>query len=484
MPTLRPTSRTPSPASSRAQYVRTVGDMLANDPDGWLSDGNHGPVWWLGLDSGGGSYPIGPNGPYAGGVAGVAAVIRATALITGPLTAAPFRVLEGGAVGSPIDPPKWITDPQLLRPDMRPFASLSPDDQAAIKAAGSFLPATEQLPRGEFWAEWLRSAIWWGMGAILYVPNLAGEPTAGTLKLVHPRCLATRRVFADNGMSYTVWVIPADDVYPEVVFDRAGYVSIGGVTWRLVVLRNPHSPITDEGLSRGVFELCPSAFGFAAQVDGYASSTFRSGVPAGYLRVETPGLQQEQADELKRRWLAAHGGDRRSIAVLNSTTTFTPISLSPIDAALGETKRLSIADVAFAFGLDPITLGVSLANSATYTNVQEAWANHRDFGLTLWISAVQDTLSSLLPGSQGIAINLDAFAQPEPAERYASYSTAISAGILTVDEVRALEGLAPLPKPPPAPAPPQLVPEPVPVPDPAAPAPVRRLPFPLKARVP
>jgi HK97 family phage portal protein len=464
----------------RATYVRTTGSILQNDPDGWLSDGNHGPVWWLGLDSGGGRYPIGPNGPYPGGVAGVPAVIRATALITGPLTAAPFRVLDGGAVGAPIPAPPWITDPHLLRPDLRPYSALTAEEQGAVRQLGSYLPATEQLPRGEFWTEFLRASIWWGMGAFIYRPNAIGEPIAGTLKLVHPRTLTARR---DMNSGASLWVIPATDDYPEVVFDRAGYAEIGGVTWRLVVMRNPHSPVDDDGLSRGVFELAPQAFGFAAQVDGYASSTFKSGVPAGYLKVETPGLQQTQADALKTAWMNAHGGDRRSIAVLNATTSFNPISLSPIDAALGESKRLSIADVAFAFGLDPLTLGISLANSATYTNVQQAWANHRDFGLSLWISALQDTLSALLPGSQGVAVNLDGFAQPEASERYASYAAAITAGILTVDEVRALEGLPPSPEPPPAPVPPQLETEPAPVPaaDPVAP-PGRAIPFPLKGR--
>jgi phage portal protein BeeE len=468
--TLRPTSRPTVPAATRAQYTRTSADLLVNDPDGWMSDGEHGPVWWIGLDSGGGRYPIGPNGPNPLGIEGVPAIIRATALITGPLTAAPFRVLEGGYGGQPLARPRWITDPQLLRPD-------AGYDVPGVPAVGSVLAATRQLARGEFWSVWLRAAIWWGMGPLLFVPDATGQPTPGTLVVINPRTLSTRKV--DGSLR---WVIAGDDEGSEVVFGRDGRVSIGGVEWRLVVLRNPHSPVDDDGLTRGVFELCPQAFRLGGQIDAYSSSTFRSGVPAGYLRVETPGLQQPQADELKSSWMRAHGGDRRSIAVLNSTTTFTPISLSPIDAALGESKRLNIADVAFAFGLDPITLGVSLANSATYNNVSEAWRNHRDFGLTLWISGVQDTLSSLLPGTRGVAINLDSFANPPLKERVETGATAVNAGLLTVNEWRDLEGLPPLPEP--APEPPQLTQPDGPTAEPAQVSAVRRLrpaPLPLKA---
>jgi HK97 family phage portal protein len=139
--------------------------------------------------------------------------------------------------------------------------------------------------------------------------------------------------------------------------------------------------------------------------------------------------------------MAAHGGDRRSIAVLNATTDFQALNLSPVDAALDQVKRLNLADVAFSFGLDPGTLGVGLANSATYTNVRDTWTNHRDFGLAPWTAAVEDTLSAILPGSGSVRVNLDGFANPTPAERFAAWKVALDAGILTVDEVREREGL-------------------------------------------
>jgi hypothetical protein len=242
-----------------------------------------------------------------------------------------------------------------------------------------------------------------------------------------------------------------------ITFDRDGRVDIGPVRYRLVVLRNPHSPVDVEGNSLGVFAMSPSVFALAGQVDDYSQGTFRTGVPAGYLKVQTPGLTKEAAADLKTRWMAAHGGDRRSIAVLNATTDFQPLNLSPVDAALDSVKRLNMADLAFAFGLDPMTLGVGLANSATYTNLRDAWANHRDFGLAPWTAAVEDTLSALMPGASAVKCNLDGFANPTAAERFSAWKVALDAGIVTVDEVREREGLPPMDTPPelPAPAPDQ-----------------------------
>jgi hypothetical protein len=41
-------------------------------------------------------------------------------------------------------------------------------------------------------------------------------------------------------------------------------------------------------------------------------------------------------------------------------------------------------------------------------------------------------------------VNLDGFANPPAAERYAGYKVAIESGVLTEDEARAYEGLPPL----------------------------------------
>jgi hypothetical protein len=313
-------------------------------------------------------------------------------------------------------------------------------------------PEVVQLPRALFWTEFVRSAIWWGVGAFICTEDSLGQPEAGSLRIVPPRWLTAEHEGGDPGAPL-VWVL--GDGPDRTTFDRDGYAQIGPVRYRVVVLRNPHSPIDVEGRSLGVFELSPRVYSLASQIDTYSAGTFRSGIPAGYLKVQTPGLTQEAATQLRSRWLASHGGDRRSIAVLNATTDFQPLNLSPVDAALDQVKRLNLADVAFSFGLDPTTLGVGLGNSATYNNVRDSWANHRDFGLAPWTAALEDVLSALLPGNTTARVNLDGFANPTAQERFTAYQTAIAAGILTVDEVRALEHLPPLAAPAPEPPPPE-----------------------------
>jgi HK97 family phage portal protein len=164
------------------------------------------------------------------------------------------------------------------------------------------------------------------------------------------------------------------------------------------------------------------------------------------LKATQPGLTQEQADTLKAKWMAAHGRDQRSIAVLNSTTEFHPLTLSPVDSALAEVKRLAIADVAYAFGIAPEVLGVTMGNSATYSNLTQWFRAHRDFGLSPWVDAIGGTLTAVLPGETGVSVNLDGFERPDLSERLANYERALSIGLYTLEEARAMESLPPLPR--------------------------------------
>lgn len=417
--------------AKRAAYARASGDLLVNDPDGFPSDFPPA-LWWFGYDSGGGATPIGPNGPWPSCGPGLPAVTRATSLITGPIAGAPFRLIDPDDPGRDLPEPRWITDPMLLRPDSR---------------FGSVHPAVNRLSRLNFWVDWVRSAIWWGEGMFLAAEDATGQPIAGTMRLLNPLVLSTER--DDSGA--LVWVIDGNRDGPfgtdaVVRFDREGRVTLGVTPYRLIVLRNPHSPVDSEGRSMGVFAMHPGVFRLGRQINDYGSGVFRSGIPAGYLKVNSPDMSQDKADRLKSAWMKAHGGDRKSIAVLNALTDFVPLNLSPVDTELIGAARLNYAEIAFAFGIDPQTLGVTLANSMTYSNTRDAWINHRDFGLQPWISAVQETLGALTAAGRAVRVDLDGFANPDMQTRYSTYKIGIDAGILTEDEARAMEHMAPIPE--------------------------------------
>jgi hypothetical protein len=369
----------PEQPEQRAVWDRFTGDMSVAGGEG---------VHYFGADT----WPAVLNGPGGSTPERLPVTTRATNLIVGPLTAAPYR-LEDALTGEQLPTPRWLADPMLLRPDAR-----------LVEGLAAF-PHTKRLTRSGFFREVIRSCIWYGRGSFVYNPSSTGEPIAGTMRQVHPGALSISPV--GN------WVLGVGNESVELNREGSAFIGPAETEYRICVMRNPLSPVAEDGTVLGVFGLSPSAFDMASSIDTYTAGTFRSGVPAGYLQVSTPGLQQAQADEMKRKWLEAHGGDRRSIAVLNATTEFKAISFSPVDAEAVAIKRMGIGDVAMAFGLPPEVLGVSLSNSSTYVNVGDTWDRLRAFGLSGWISELEDALSSLVPLSQVVQVDLAAF-QKDP----------------------------------------------------------------------
>lgn len=395
--------------------VRASGNLLHNPqpvgPVPWNLDVDSGAppgYFWIGESQGDG--PIGPHGPWPGYGAALPIVTRCYSLLADPLTAGPFRIRTPGDELEPA--PRWLNDPQMAREDARILGE-RPERP---------IPESVRMTRAKFWRTFIAYAIGHGISYLMFEESPSGQPVAGSLRLPDPRLVETD----DSGH----WRIG------ELEFDREG--RSGNI--RMVALRNPHH-------SQGVFVAHPETFQIAGRIERYTKGIFRSGVPAGYLKVSNPNLSAQQAKQLKDAWMQAHAsGDARTIAVLNATVDFHAIALSPVDAALAEVRRLSIADAAFAFNIAPETLGLTLGNSATYSNVAQWFEAHRDFSLSPWIAAVQDCLTALVASGNGVEVNLDAMAAPPLDERMRAWEVALRAGVMTVNEVRAREGLPPLPE--------------------------------------
>jgi HK97 family phage portal protein len=348
-----------------------------------------------------GNPPPGADDPA--GLTYLPAVARCTSLICDTIAGQPWQVFRDRF--QQLDTPAWLEDPQALRIDGRVVDPGTVDDV--------------RLSAVEFWAQWIAAALWWGDG-YLYVPvrDEAGAPKPPLWQL-RPMDV---RIEAD-----TYWV-------EDVPLPSGSVVHLRGKPpyWN----GHGHGVISDHGADLGL----------AATVRSYASGVFTTGVPAGYLKSTQPNMNADQAQALKSAWLAQHGGSKRSIAVLNATTDFTPISISPIDAQLESAKTWTLRDVALAFGVPAYMLGVP-GDSSTYANVESRMIEFRTFTLLPWQRRIESVLDAQLPRGTELKIRSDSLLRADTATRYNAHKTALEAGFLTVDEVRELEDRPPLAQP-------------------------------------
>jgi HK97 family phage portal protein len=374
-------------------------DVLINSPDGWEVEQPW--LWWTG-GNGPGVYgnPIPGAEPWTNW-AGIPSVARCTSLISDTLAALPWRVIRGTEW---LPTPDWIADPQALRLDGR---VVDPADVAATRWSWM-----------EFWTQWITSALWFGDGYI-YVPqrDAYGAPKP-PMYVLHPDDVDIR-----DG---AYWVRGAEEpLAPDLIVHLRGL-----------------EPIV-KGHGSGVFTRFAGTLGYTQTIRDYAAGVFYSGVPAGYLKVTKEGLAQDKADELKSRWLAAHGSSQRSIAVLNATTEFHPLTFTPVDAALVDVMAANLNDVANAFGVPGYMIGAP-TDSSTYANVESRRMDLTTFTYLPWSARIEAVLDAQLPRGTNVKIALDALQRADTKTRYDTYKVALDAGILTVDEVRALEDRPPL----------------------------------------
>lgn len=159
-------------------------------------------------------------------------------------------------------------------------------------------------------------------------------------------------------------------------------------------------------------------------------------------------LSAEQYERLTGEIEAHHMGARNAgrPMLLEGGLDWKPMGFSPSDMEFHQTREAAARDIAIAFGVPPMLLGIP--GDATYANYQEA--NRALFRLTVLplASRVLAELAQWLGGHLGevVALRPDLDQLPAlSAERDAQWARVAAADFLTTAEKRAALGLPPLP---------------------------------------
>jgi HK97 family phage portal protein len=126
---------------------------------------------------------------------------------------------------------------------------------------------------------------------------------------------------------------------------------------------------------------------------------------------------------------------------------FVPMQLSSVDAQYLELRRFQLEEIARVWRIPPVLLG-SLER-ATFSNVEELGAQFLTFTvlpiLRIWQDALRLTLLTPEERRAGLYIEflVDDLARADLAARFTAYSQAVSAGIYSPNEIRAMENRGP-----------------------------------------
>lgn len=225
------------------------------------------------------------------------------------------------------------------------------------------------------------------------------------------------------------------------------FVSNAGVTKTIYSFRDVLHVRAPSGVAP--IRLAKEAIGLALVLEQHAARLFAKGArPSGILRFEKV-LGEDALKRIASGWHAAHaGGNSGRTAILEEGGQFQALSFSSVDAQFAEMRAFQIVEIARAFRVPPhmiFDLG-----RATWSNSEQMRQDFLTFSLMPWLRIWQDAYSRVLIDQDDrdtftIEFVVDALLRPDTQTRAGAYQVFRSAGIMTANEIRALENLAPLP---------------------------------------
>lgn len=202
-------------------------------------------------------------------------------------------------------------------------------------------------------------------------------------------------------------------------------------------------PYRVRGLSP--MEACATAVSMGVEAQDYTVTWFANGaVPPGTFQNTQKIVDQKQSDEIKARLRRAIRS--REPLVYGADWDYKPIAVSAHEAKFIETLKLTATNVANIYGVPPDMVGGDAgASGLTYRNEANGSLDFVKFTLRSWLEPLEEKLSTLLPRSQYVKFNLDALLRADLPARMQAYVQARQIGLFSIDEIRALEELPPLP---------------------------------------
>jgi HK97 family phage portal protein len=167
--------------------------------------------------------------------------------------------------------------------------------------------------------------------------------------------------------------------------------------------------------------------------------------PGGALKVNRQ-IDKAEAEEILEIWEATHQGRKRP-GVMGHEVDWKSITMSALDAQFLENRQFSVQEIARMIGVPGYFLLVQSGDSLTYSTTESLFRLWLTMSLNpIYLEPIQQAFSKLLPLGTSARFDTSEILRADLLTRYQANQIGLSAGFLTPDEVRAGEGLPPMPE--------------------------------------
>lgn len=231
------------------------------------------------------------------------------------------------------------------------------------------------------------------------------------------------------------------------ITDSEGMYGAAGRQWRLLgdemLVLSDAQNVPCRAVSR--LQRARSVFTHAQAAEEASAGLLANGArPSGVLTTAgklDPESRRNLAAQLKSSFTGRQAG---GVLLLDQGKDFKSLSLSSsADQQLLESRRLSTEQICSVFGVPPVMIGV--VDKANYSNsvaLQQAFCT---WTLLPWARKIEAAFNaSVVSASQRLELDLSGLMRADYAARWTANKAAVDAGILSVNDVRELEGFNPV----------------------------------------
>lgn len=182
--------------------------------------------------------------------------------------------------------------------------------------------------------------------------------------------------------------------------------------------------------------------GLGAQT--YSADWFAAGgVPPGTFKNINKIVNREEGEAVKARLVDAIRSHQP--IVYGSDWDYNPIAIPPNEAKFIETTKLTATQIAAIYRIPPEMIGGETGRSMTYQNVEQQMTNLVMLTLLPWVRRIEGAFFKMLPAPQYVKFNLDSMIRADIASRHAVYKIDREIGLKSINEIRDLEEMTPIP---------------------------------------
>lgn len=167
------------------------------------------------------------------------------------------------------------------------------------------------------------------------------------------------------------------------------------------------------------------------------------GTPPATMKNTAKTITPDESREIRDRLMASIRTGKP--LVYGQDWDFTALQVNPEESQFIETMRLNASQIAAIYGVPPTKVGGDAGGSMTYANVEQESIDLVTVTLRPWLVRLETKLSGLMPGREFVRFNVDAMIRTDTMTRYQAHQMALASGWRSVDEIRALEDLPPIP---------------------------------------